>query len=264
MKLSSLVLIAALIMTSVNALASTPNFQNITEGDFTSIINDFSALASYTSVSGASGRGSVFGFEVGLIGSLTQTPNINSVVQKTDSSISIPQMPNAGLLGAISIPGGLGFEVVLLPKYTYNGVNLAQYGGAIQYKLLDFPISISLKAHYTKTAFDFTQNLNGGSATVKFDDSIYGADLMAGKDLIFLEPYVGLGYASANASLGVSGTASNIYSPSYTTSQTSSASPSSARVLVGVNFKLLLISLGAEYLRTFGTDRYSFKLSAGF
>lgn len=63
MKLSSLVLVAALGMTSVNVLASTPNFQNITEGDFTSIMNDFSALSSYTSVSGASGRGSIFGFE---------------------------------------------------------------------------------------------------------------------------------------------------------------------------------------------------------
>lgn len=249
---------------SLGASASTPNFQNLTSDDFNSIMNDFSALSSYTSVSGASGRGSIFGFEVGLLGSLTQSPNVNSVAQKTDSSVSIPMVPNVSLLGAISIPGGLGFEVILLPKFTYNGMNLQQFGGAIQYQIIDFPVSITVKAHYTKTTFDFSEFLGGSNATVKFDDTIYGADLMAGKDLIFFEPYVGLGYASANANLAVTGTSSSIYAPSYTSSQTANAMPSSSRILVGVNFKLLLISIGAEYLRTFSTDRYSFKLSAGF
>ncbi len=247
-----------------NVFAAAPNFANLSSNDFNSVMNDFSALSSYSSVSGASGRGSIFGFEVGIVGSLTSTPNANTVAQKTDPTISIPSLPNAGILAAISIPMGLSFEVIFLPKNTFNGLSFQKVGAAVQYKLLDLPISIATKLHYTTTKFDFSEVLNGVNTTVSFDDSIYGIDLMAGKDLIFIEPYVGLGYATANANLGVSGTVSSIFAPSFTAAQSANATPSSARVLVGVNFKLLLINLGVEYLRTFGTESYNFKLSAGF
>ncbi len=259
-----LVMMAFVGFCSVGANAGTPNFSNLTSTDFNSVMNDFSALSSYSSVSGASGRGSIFGFEIGIVGSLTSTPNANTVAQKTDSTISIPTLPNAGILGAISIPMGLSFEVIFLPKNTFNGLSFQKVGAAVQYKLLDFPVSIAAKLHYTSTKFEFNEVLNSVNSTVSFDDSIYGIDLMAGKDLIFLEPYVGLGYATSNANLGVSGTVSSIFAPSFTAAQSANASPSSARVLVGVNFKLLLINLGAEYLRTFGTDSLNFKLSAGF
>ncbi len=251
-------------LSGVNVLAAAPNFSNLSSSDFSSVMNDFSALSSYTSVSGASGRGSIFGFEVGVIGSLTSTPNANSVAQKTDPSVSLPSLPSGGLLGAISIPMGISFEVVFLPKVTVSGLSVQKFGAAVQYKLLDLPLSISVKAHYTSTKFQFNEVLSGVDSTISFDDSIYGVDLMAGKDLIFFEPYVGLGYAAANANLGVSGTVSSIFAPSFTASQSANATPSSARVILGVNFKLLLISLGAEYLRTFGTDSLNFKLSAGF
>ncbi len=256
--------LAIIILTCANVFASSPNFSNLSSSDVTSVMNDFSALSSYTSVSGASGRGSIFGFEVGVVGGLTSTPNVNSVAQKTDPNASVPMMPSAGLLGAISIPMGLSFEVVLLPKYTANGVNLQKYGGAVQYKIIDFPISLSVKGSYTKTSLDFTEVISGGNATINFDDTVMAVDLMAGKDLIFFEPYVGLGYASANGNLGVTGTASSIFAPSYTSAQSTNVTPSSARILVGVNFKLLIINLGAEYLRTFGTNAFNFKLSAGF
>jgi len=261
-----------LCLSGNTALASSLQFTNLSSDDFNSLMKDLSAYSSYSSVSGASGRGSIFGFEVGLLGSLTSTPNVNSLVQKVDSTQNIPQLPGAGVLAAVSIPMGLSFELVFLPQTTVSNLNFQQVGGAVQYKVLDFPVSVSVKAHYTKTQFNFSQVINNAStgnlpvnATVNFDNTLLGGDLMVGKDLIFFEPYAGVGFESASANLGVTGsTTANVFAPAFTAAQTANSTPSSARFLVGVEFKLLLIRLGAEYLSAYGTSRYNLKLSAGF
>jgi hypothetical protein len=272
MKFLVLGLVMGLMGAANQALADSPKFNNLSSDDFNSIMKDFSALSSYSSVSGASGRGSLLGFEVGLIGSVTSTPNVDAVAKKADSSLSIPQLPSAGVLAAISIPMGLSFELMFLPQTTVNNLNYQQFGGAVQYKILSLPIDLSVKAHYTKTQFNYSQVVNNYSTaftnvntTINFDDTLIGGDLMVGKDLVFLEPYVGVGYESAKANLGVTGSSTaTIFAPSYTSAQSASASPSSSRFLVGVEFKLLLIRLGAEYLRAYDTNRYNAKLSVGF
>jgi len=261
--LGMIALLCAMILSAEKALASTPNFTNVTSSQFTSIMNDFSAYSSYTSVSGASGRGSVFGFEVGLIAGLTSTPNVNSVAQQTDPSASVSMIPNASILAAISIPMGLSFELVFLPSNTFDGVSYQQYGGAVQYKLLSLPFNLAAKAHYTKTDFNFGENLSGVNTTVSVDNKLFGADLIASMGLLVIEPYLGVGYETASASMGVTGT-NSIFSSAFTTSESASASPSSARVFIGADINLLLLTIGAEYLHAYGTSRYNLKLSAGF
>jgi hypothetical protein len=254
------------------SFADSPKFNNLSSDDFNNIMKDFSALSSYSSVSGASGRGSLFGFEVGVIGGVTSTPNVNSVAKNADSSLNIPQLPSAGVLAAISIPMGLSFELIFLPQTTVNNLNYQQMGGAVQYKILSLPIDLSVKAHYTKTQFNYSQIVNNSSTaftnvntTINFDDTLFGGDLMAGKDLIFFEPYVGVGYETAKANLGVTGSSTaTIFAPSYTSAQSASSTPSSARFLAGIEFKLLLIRLGAEYIRAYDTNRFNAKLSVGF
>lgn len=265
-------IIFGFVVSANQSFADSPKFNNLSSDDFNNIMKDFSALSSYSSVSGASGRGSIFGFEVGVIGGVTSTPNVNTVAKNADTSLSIPQLPSAGVLAAISIPMGLSFELIFLPQTTVNNLNYQQFGGAIQYKILSLPIDLSLKAHYTKTQFNYSQVVNNSSTaftnvntTINFDDSLVGADLMVGKDLLFLEPYIGVGYESAKANLGVTGSSTaTIFAPSYTNAQSASSSPSSARFLAGVEFKLLLIRLGAEYLRAYDTNRFNAKLSVGF
>ncbi len=265
-------IIFGFVVSANQSFADSPKFNNLSSDDFNNIMKDFSALSSYSSVSGASGRGSIFGFEVGVIGSVTSTPNVNSVAKNADPSLSIPQLPSAGVLAAISIPMGLSFELMFLPQTTVNNLNYQQFGGAIQYKILSLPLDLSVKAHYTKTQFNYSQVVNNSSTaftnvntTINFDDALVGADLMVGKDLLFLEPYIGVGYESAKANLGVTGSSTaTIFAPSYTNAQSATSSPSSARFLAGVEFKLLLIRLGAEYLRAYDTNRFSAKLSVGF
>ena len=261
-----------LIFGAQQTFADTPKFNNVSSDDFNSVMKDFSALSAYSSVSGASGRGSLFGFEVGLLGSVTSTPNLNTVAQKADSTLSLPQLPSAGVLAALTIPMGVSFEFIFLPSTTVSNLNYQQYGGAVQYKIMSLPLDLSAKVHYTKTLFNFDQVVNNAStgnqpvnATINFDDTHVGGDLMVGKDLIFIEPYVGLGYEAASANLGLTGsTTASIFAPAFTSAQSASSSPSSVRLLAGVEFKLLLLRIGAEYLHVYDTNRYNFKLSAGF
>ena len=261
-----------LILGVHQASAGTPNFNNVSSDDFNSVMKDFSALSAYSSTSGASGRGSILGFEVGLLGSLTSTPNVNTVAQKADSTLSIPQLPSAGILAALSIPMGLSFEFIFLPSTTLNNLVYQQYGGAIQYKIMSLPVDLSVKAHYTKTLFNFAEVVNNASTgnqpvntTINFDDTHVGGDLMIGESLMIVEPYVGIGFETASANLGLTGsTTANIFAPAFTSAQSASSSPSSVRFLAGLEFKLLLVRIGAEYLHVYDTNRYNFKLSAGF
>src|SRR5690606_36187238 len=79
-------------------------FQNLDEGAFKDVIGDFSANFNHTSVSGASPLGDIYGFELGLVGGITKTPEINEQVKKGDPNAKADQIPHGQLLGVLTIP----------------------------------------------------------------------------------------------------------------------------------------------------------------
>jgi hypothetical protein len=78
-----------------------------------------------------------------------------------------------------------------------------------------------------------------------------------------LEPYIGLGYLSANGTLSQTGdTTVSIFANG---AKSMDSSPTSTQLLVGLDIRLLFVlGLGVEYSRAFGTESYTGKLSLKF
>src|SRR6185437_8257330 len=91
--------------------ADTPVFENLTTDDYKNVVRDISSAWSYTSVSGASSLGRLFGFEVGLVAGGGDSPKIHDLSKQADSNLDISELPSAGVYGALSIPFGLTAEI---------------------------------------------------------------------------------------------------------------------------------------------------------
>ena len=127
---------------------------------------------------------------------------------------------------------------------------------------IDLPVDLAIKLHTTKSEFEFESVVSSVNTKYKFDNTVMGLTAFVSKDLIFAEPYVGLGVVNGEGELSASGTA--VFDPSYTSAVSASKKTSSTLLLIGSDFKLLVLKLGVEYARLFDTDRYSAKLSFFF
>ena len=67
------------------SFAQDVGFQNIDKDDFKNVVGDFSVNSLHTTVSGT--LGDVFGFEIGLVGGLTNTPEIDKLAKQVSSGI---------------------------------------------------------------------------------------------------------------------------------------------------------------------------------
>lgn len=258
--------------------ASQPKFDNISVEDFDKIVKEFSANSMYTSVSPASSLGRLFGFELGVLGGLTSTPDINSIVQRTDPSINVSSLPHAALLGALTVPFGLTAEVVALPEVKFSSGSYQQFGAALKWTATDhvltaLPFSLAAKVYYTSTTLSFAQTINNSSTgnvpvdvNVKFNDTVTGMQIFSSAKLFFIEPYLGLGYASATGKADITGsTSATFFGSSFpANSQSATSSPKSSQIVLGTNLQFLVFVLGAEYVRAFGTNTYNGKLSLRF
>ena len=73
-----------LLMAQVAGAQNLP-LQNLDETEFKNVVSDLSANFLHTSVSGAAPLGDIFGFEVGLIGGLTNSSEIDKLVKAVDA-----------------------------------------------------------------------------------------------------------------------------------------------------------------------------------
>ena len=263
----------AILLTSVAARAGSPTFSNIDQGQFDSVVRDVSADLTYSTVTPASSMGNVFGFEFGVIAGVGNTPNIDAYSTQADPNASVKQLANAAVFGALGIPGGLTFEALFTPSVSVGGVSFQQFGGAVKWTLSDeaipLPFSMAVKGFYTSTKASFSQFISSGGQSIAGDvelsDAIYGLQLIASKDFLFVEPYIGVGYVRANGSASVSAPQNaTIFAPSFTSSQSATDATTSTELIAGLEFKLLIVRLGAEYSRLFDTDRFTAKLSLAF
>ncbi len=267
---------AAVLALSTSAFAADgPGFNNLNQDDFNKVIRELSANSSYHSVTGAGTLGSIFGFEFGLVGGLTNTPDINAYSKQVDASADVGRLPHAALLVAASVPFGFTGELMLFPEMTFSGVKYQQFGGSVKWTatdLLVLPFNLAVRAFVTGNKMSFEQtvsNLSTGGIptrmTVEQENSQFGLQLLASPNLPFVEPYVGIGTVHATGKLNVTGTATGtIFDPTFTTAQSAESSPTSTQLLLGVNANLLILNLGLEYSRAFSTDSYNFKLGFRF
>lgn len=243
-----------------------PVFTDISESDFESITKEMSANFTHSSVLGASKMGTIFGFQVGLIAAQTGTPNIDAIVKRNAGS-ELPNLYNAGLMGAIGIPMGIAFEAVVIPKLTTSGASLSATSLALKYNINEvipvLPVNLALRGFYSNANFEFEQTVSAVLVTVANKTNVTGIQLLLSPMLPIVEPYVGIGLLNGSNELSVTGS-NPIFAPGYSAAQSETKSVASTQLLAGVDVNLLLLKVGVEVSQSFGASRTGLKLAMGF
>lgn len=253
------------IPTSVAQAAIT--LPQLNQANLDAIENDMAANTLLHDALPPSSMGSIFGFEVGLVAGTTKSPGLNTQVQSVSSSTSAPAIPHAGLVAAVTIPFGITFEAVYLPKLTIGDLTYQQYAGAVKWTFTDgwvLPVNIAARGFLAKSTLSFVETFPSTSivTTISNDTSVQGVQLLASPKLIpIIEPYVGVGMITATGTLS-SSAAVSIFS--FTSALSASSSLSTTQLLAGLDIRALLFGFGIEWSRAFGNDSYTGKLSLKF
>jgi hypothetical protein len=268
------VIAAALI--PAQGFSSTPTFDNITDADYDKIVRELSANFSYSSLTPASSLGGLWGFEFGVTGGVTKTPEIHTLVKRNNPNFKEDKFPHAAALARLGLPYGLTVEAMFLPKIKVSDLDLSQYSGALMWTLTDvlwddFPLHLAVKGFLSKTSLGYKQRIQNAStlnqpvdARINFDDTLIGAQFLASKKILVFEPYLGLGYVSAKGDLSVDAATAPGASIFASGGRSATAKPTSTQLLAGLDLRLAIFSLGAEYQKSFSTDSFSGRLSFRF
>lgn len=269
------VLAAALI--PAQGFTADISLKDVTLADYDKIVKEFSANFAYSTVTPASSLGGLWGFEFGVVGGFTKSPELQNLVRRSNASYKEDKLPHGGALARLGLPMGITVEALVFPKMKISDLNIGQYGGAVMWtvtdELLPNPfVNVALKGFYTKTSMDYSQTINNTStllqdvnATISFDDSLYGVQALASHKILVFEPYVGIGYVKSKGDLSVAAaTAPNATIFTGSIGNKATSKPSSAQLMGGLDIRLAFFSLGAEYQRSFGTSSATGRLSFRF
>lgn len=271
----ALLMTVGCIALSGNSALGAPAFTDLSQQDFDSIGKELSANTTLHNVMGAAGLGSIFGFEVGLVAGVATTKEIERLVKEASPSTEVSVIPHAGLVGAVTVPFGLTAELAIVPTVKAEGAEYSSFAGAVKWALSDgllpiIPFNLAVRGFLANSEFKFNQTINNASTgnvptnvNVSYEGSVMGLQLLASPKLPIVEPYVGLGYLSGKGDLGVSGSATATFFD-FTSAQSATTKPTSSQFLAGLNVRLMLLSLGAEYSRAFGADTFTGKLALAF
>lgn len=243
------------------------SLDDLNKADLDNLSKEYSANFMHTSVSGASSLGEIFGFEIGLVGGVTDSPKLNELIKETDPSEDNEQLPHAGILGMVSVPFGITGELSFIPSQSSDNFEFQTTSLALKWNFSEYLpiplIDIAARMHYSTSEFKYTDRVDSVDTTVTLDQSVFGAHLVASASLVLVEPYAGIGFARGSTDLGTSGNVT-IFDTTFTSSTSQSTSVTSAHLFAGVQLNLLFVKLGGEYSRAFGTNRYTGKLSFYF
>jgi hypothetical protein len=248
-----------------SARAEDFTFKNLTDADFEKVTQDLSATFTHTSVSGAAPLGDIWGFEIGLVGGQTSTPEVDKLVKRGDANASADKLPGAEILGVVSVPFAITAEVGLVPKigsddFKFNAFHLAAKWTPSEL-FFELPVDLAVKLQYSKVKAEFKDTISGVPTNFDYDDSVLGAWALVSKNFAILEPYAGIGWLKADGTMDVNTSASGVFTGGRTSA---SADPTTTAFVVGTEVKLLVVKLGVEYMNLFDTSRFTGKLSFYF
>lgn len=244
-------------------------FDNLDRSDFTQIINELSANFNHTTISGASTAGTVHGFEVGVAGAMTNSPDIERLVREVDPSTTVNQLYDIKVIGLLSVPMGFTAEVSFLPNINMADFEFRQMGVGLKWTATEtlitgLPVELALRAQYSTVNLAYAQGLDGLiRSDVEYEGRISGFGIVVSKKLPIAEPYFGLAMLSGAGELNVVGTGS-IFDNTFTTGQSASATETTTALSVGAEVNVLLMKLGLEFSSLFGTSRIGGKVSFFF
>ncbi len=237
---------------------------NLSDADFSDLSKELSGNFMHHSVLGAAPLGSIFGFEVGLVGGQQGSPVLDRLSKSAGSS-GISNIYHAGLLGAVSVPFGITGELMFLPKTSMSDVSFNMTSLALKWTLNSellkvIPFNLALRGFRTASKLSFDQTIPSvGSASVSDEVTVTGLQILASPGLPILEPYAGVGFLNGKNEL--SSSQGSVFTDGATSKDKTN---SSTQILLGLNANLLFLRLGAEYSNAFGASTYTGKLSFGF
>jgi len=253
---------------TIMAQAQSIPLESMDRSEFGKIVSDFSANAQHTTVSGASSLGEIFGFELGLVGGVTNTPEINKVAKQGDPNANVSSLPHGELIGLVSVPAGVTVDFGFIPKVGSSEFKFNSYALGVKWTFTDLffelPVNLAIKGQYGTSHLEFKSVIQSVDTTFEYDNSVTSFLLLASKDFGLFEPYAGLGMATGKGKMVVNGSSQVFTDPEYQASQSASADKSSSVLMVGTEVKLVVVKLGIEYARLFSTNSFTGKLSFYF
>lgn len=263
------IILSLTMVFSAQLWASEPSLDNLTKDDLEKISKEFSANFVHRPVSPASTLGDVFGFEVGVIGGVTDAPDIEAISRRENPSGSDPfgQIAHAGAYASVSVPFGLTGELVLLPETELGDVKISHTSMGLKWtfgNLLGIPlIDLAARGHFSLSELSYADTVDGVSTNINLDNTTYGVNILASGNLLLVEPFGGIGIVTRDTELSASGSA-QIFDSTFTTAQTQSVDGTSFQVFAGVQANLLFMKIAAQYENVFGTSVTSAKVTFGF
>jgi len=267
-------ILGCFLLSSSYNYAENIELDNLSQSDVDSISEEFSANFVHTTVSGASTMGSIFGFEVGIIGRATDTPKIGALVKEQSPNTDIGSIYDAGIMAQVSVPFGITGELVFLPEIDLGEFKAKKQSIGLKWTITDgllvLPFNLAVRAHYSSADFSYADVINNSStgninvnSEIGIETSSFGAHVTASLDLMVVEPYAGMGFVSSDTDINVNAAGSaSIFS--YTAAQSASSSSSGLHYFVGAQANLLLFKFAAEYSNVYGVDRVTGKFALGF
>jgi hypothetical protein len=240
------------------------SFTDLSDSDFKKVVQDMSANFVHTSVSGASPLGDIFGFELGLVGGLTSTPELDKFAKEVSPSVDADSIAHGELIGIITVPLALTAEIGLIPKVGQDDFKFSSYHLAAKWTpselFFELPVAVAAKVQYSQVNVGVKDTIANIPTTFDYESSILGVSAIVSKNFVVFEPYVGFGYMKADGKMDVTGSTTV-----FTGSRVSASSePSSSMFMVGTEVKLLIVKLGVEYMNVFDTSRFTGKVSFYF
>lgn len=260
-------LAAILSLFVFSAHAAEFKLENLTSDEFKNVVRELSGNFSHTTVSGAAPLSEAYGFEVGLLLGVGQTPKLNDLVHKADPATTIDKLPNAAIIGVVTIPYAVSFEAAYMPKVGSDDFKFQNLALGVKWTLTklfpaELPVDLAIKAHTQTTEMEGNTTISGNPAVLKFKDKITGFDVVVSKSFEICEPYASIGMMQADGEL--SATAGALFDPSFTASGSASEKSTSTQLTVGSEFKFGMFKLGAEYSRQFDMNRIATKAAFYF
>lgn len=240
--------------------------QNLDVTEYKSVVRNFSANLTHTTVSAASGMGGLLGLQLGFVTGRTTTPDINNRVQEVDSSATRSYLPHMAVMGILSLPLGFSVESTMLPKVGTSNFKYNSFSLAAKWAPTDIfestSLHLSAKAHAQKSSVEYDYDVGGIRTGHKYNSLVSGVAGYIGYDVVpMIEPYLGFGVVTGTGELKVNGSPIVFSDPTFKSNQKATATVASPMYVFGVELKMGTIRLGFEYSRQFNVDSYTGKFA---
>ena len=209
----------------------------LSQGQFSDLSHDLSAVTTYKELEAAASEG-VVGFDLGFAYSLTNIAHQSAWDAAGDSSVSTVS------LARVSVSKGLPFGFDIGGYYAYSpNTSLQAYGAELRYAILDggaLEPALGIRATYNWLAGVHQLSFNSRSL-----------DLTLSKGFGPFTPYAGLGRVWASSDPDASTGLQNV-------------SFSADEAFAGFRLNLVVVNLTLEANRTAGNNTFGVKLAFGF